>query len=374
MFLLWVLALAAALALALYLYLRFSPRMGADPEGARLERILASPNQQDGLFRNLQPTSMDLPASKMLTLMWEMLRGGNGREPVDTIPTVPFDRAAWDMLPDTGWALAWFGHSSLLLRMDGKTFLLDPVFGERASTFSFVGPKRFNYTGHMSVDQLPHIDVVLLSHDHYDHLDQGTIEQLLAIPAARNARYMAPLGVGAHLEHWGVGPGAIAEYDWWEGAGLDGVRLTLVPSRHFSGRALNNRFSTLWGGWVIEGHGQKVYFGADSGFSPTFREIGERFGPFDLALLECGAYNTDWAQIHMMPEETAQAAVDVRARRLMPVHWGKFNLALHPWKEPIERLSVAAGQHQLPLLTPRIGRIVTMDGPDPSEAWWKELR
>ncbi|HEY0976911.1 MAG TPA: MBL fold metallo-hydrolase, partial [Flavobacteriales bacterium] len=249
----------------------------------------------------------------------------------------------------------------------------DPVFGERASTFSFAGPKRFDFTEHMAVERLPKVDVVLLSHDHYDHLDHGTIKELVRSAAAKDARWIAPLGAGAHLEYWGVPASAIAERDWWEDLTVDEVRLTLAPSRHFSGRGLTNRFSTLWGSWVIEGKERKVYFGADSGYSPTFKEVGDRSGPFDLVLLECGAYNEHWADIHMFPEQTAQAAWDTKARLLMPVHWGKFSLALHPWKEPITRLGTRAAELQLPLFTPRIGRIVHDPKADDSEAWWLDL-
>ncbi|WKZ66451.1 MAG: MBL fold metallo-hydrolase [Flavobacteriales bacterium] len=366
---LWILlGLLAALGLALALYFRFAPRIGADPEGARLERIKASPNQVDGRFRNVVETSMDMPLGTMLGVLWEFAKGAEGREPEDTIPTVGFDADAWAAVPDSALAVCWFGHSTLLIKVDGLTFLTDPVFGERASSFSFVGPKRFRYTKHMHADLVPQVDAVLLSHDHYDHLDHETILQL------KDRRFIAPLGVGAHLERWGVPAAAITEMDWWESGALGPVKLTLAPARHFSGRSLTNRFTTLWGSWVIEGRTKRVYFGADSGYSPTFKAIGERFGPFDLALLECGAYNERWSSIHMMPEETAQAAVDVKAHVLLPVHWGKFSLAMHPWKEPIERLTAKAAELGVPLLTPRIGRIV--NGPDLrlSEPWWTAVR
>ena len=365
---LWiVLGSMAALGLALVLYFNFAPRIGADPKGARAERIKRSANQVDGRFRNVAKTSMDMPFSTMAGVLWEFLKGGEGREPKGAIPALEFDAEAWSAVPDSAIAVCWFGHSTLLIKVNGVTFLTDPVFGERASTFSFAGPKRFNCTHHMRVDLLPQVDVVLLSHDHYDHLDHETIVEM------REKRFIAPLGVGAHLERWGVPVDAITEKDWWERVELGAVTLTLVPSRHFSGRGLTNRFSTLWGSWVIEGRTKRVYFGADSGYSPTFKEVGERFGTIDLALLECGAYNERWSEIHMMPEETAQAAADVKAKVLMPIHWGKFSLAMHPWKEPIERVSAKAAALSIPLLTPRIGRIV--NGPDLglSERWWDEV-
>lgn len=368
MILLWILiGLIAGLALLLVLYFAYAPRIGGNPKGERLAGIQRSPNYRDGRFQNVVDTNMDMPMRVMRKVMWEMMKGGQGREPKDIIPTVPFDKRAWEAVPETSMALAWFGHSTLLIKIEGITFLTDPVFGARASTFSFAGPKRFHYAQLMSVDLLPHVDVVLLSHDHYDHLDRETILRL------KDKRFIAPLGVGAHLEHWGVPASAISEFDWWESVEVGNVKLTLAPSRHFSGRNLNNRFSTLWGSWIIAGTTKRIYFGADSGYSPSFSQIGQRFGPFDLALLECGAYNENWANIHMMPEETAQAAIDLRAKALMPIHWGKFSLALHPWKEPIECVSRKAAELGLPLLTPRIGAIVTDADPSRSERWWERL-
>lgn len=364
--LLSVLVALAVLVLSLVAYLRWAPRIGGRPRGERLARIKAVTGP-DGLFVNLTDTHLDMSFGRMLKVAGEMLKGGQGREPKDILPTVAFDREAWDRLPGTGYALAWFGHSSLLLKLEGTTFLIDPVFGERASTFSFVGPKRFPYTHHMGVEQLPHVDVVLLSHDHYDHLDHATIRHLT------DKRFIAPLGVGAHLERWGVPAAAITEAEWWQQVEAGPVHLTLVPARHFSGRRLNDRDTTLWGSWVLHGNATRIYFGADSGYSPTFKEVGRRFGPFDLALLECGAYNEHWSGIHMFPEETAQAAVDVKARVLMPIHWAKFSLAMHPWKEPIGRLSAKAAELGLPLLTPRIGRIVKGTDPMPQEQWWAGL-
>ncbi|HRH69365.1 MAG TPA: MBL fold metallo-hydrolase [Flavobacteriales bacterium] len=368
MILLWLLGIVALLVVTFFAYFAFAPRIGSNPEGARLARIQASPNYRDGKFQNLVETNMDMPVSKLLGVTWEFIKGGEGREPKDTLPTVDLDLAAWKAVPDTSFAVAWFGHSSLLIKLGGTTFLVDPVFDERASTFSFAGPERFNYRQHMRVDLLPAVDVVLLSHDHYDHLDRATVEQL------KDKRFIAPLGVGAHLEYWGIPAASITEKDWWESVEAGPVTLTLAPSRHFSGRGLNNRASTLWGSWVMESQGRKVYFGADSGYSPTFKEVGERFGPFDLALLECGAYNVLWSNIHMMPEETAQAARDVKARVLMPVHWAKFSLAMHTWTEPIERLTVKAEELGVPLLTPRIGAIVTDADLSRSERWWDGLK
>jgi len=375
MILLWIVGTIAVLVLALFAYFAFAPRIGSNPVGERLKRIEVSPNYRNGKFQNLTETNMDMPPGKMAGVLWEFIKGGEGREPSDTIPTVDLDLAAWKAVPDTSFAVAWFGHSSLLIKMGGITFLVDPVFGDRASTFSFAGPRRFNFRQHMRVDLLPAVDVVLLSHDHYDHLDYETIVDLVRVNSSNpELRFIAPLGVGAHLEMWGIPAASITEKDWWEAVDMGTVKLTLAPARHFSGRGMFNRASTLWGSWVLEANGKKIYFGADSGYSPSFKEVGERFGPFDLALLECGAYNELWTSIHMMPEQTAQAAVDVKARVLMPIHWGKFSLAMHPWKEPIERLTKRAGELGVPLLTPMIGRTVINADLAASERWWEGLR
>lgn len=348
------------------MYLIFSPRVGSDPKGERLERIRSSPNYRDGKFQNVVATNMDMPARVMLRVIWEVLRGGKGREPKSAIPTVQFDRKAWEAVPDSAYAIAWFGHSSVLIKLDGLTFLFDPVFSERASAFSFAGPKRFRYTIQPRLQDLPRIDVVVLSHDHYDHLDHESVHYL----KDRVDRWVMPLGVGAHLERWGVRPGRIEEYDLWNSGLIGKVELSLIPTRHFSGRGLTNRFSTLWGGWVLQGSARTLLFGGDSGYSPTFAEVGERFGPFDLVLLECGAYNENWRDIHMFPEDVARAARDLDARAMMPVHWAKFNLALHPWKEPIDRLGRALKGSSIPLLTPRVGEIMIDADPAVSGPWW----
>ncbi len=367
MILLWLFGSIALLAVAFLAYFALAPRIGGNPSGERLEHIQASPNYRNGKFRNLVPTDMKIPAGKMPGLMWSFIKGGEGREPKDVLPTEDLDLAAWEAVADTSFAVAWFGHSSLLIKIGGTTILTDPVFGGRASTFSFAGPKRFNYRHHVRVEELPPVDIVLLSHDHYDHLDHETILQL------KDKHFVAPLGVGAHLERWGIPAASITEKDWWATEQVGALKLVLAPARHFSGRGLSNRFSTLWGSWVLEAGGRKIYFGADSGYSPTFKEVGDRFGPFDLAMLECGAYNELWRDIHMFPEQTAQAALDVRARVLMPIHWAKFSLAMHPWKEPVERLFAKAKELGMPLLTPRIGAIVTDADLSCPEQWWAGL-
>lgn len=366
----WILFVLAAPFVALVIYFRTAARIGGNPSGARRQRIQGLPNYREGKLHNLESTDMNMPFTVMLKVMWTMLKRADGREPKAPLPTVRFDRAAWELIPADQVGLCWFGHSSVLIKLDGITFLTDPVFGERASTFTFAGPKRFPYAERVTVEQLPHIDVLLLSHDHYDHLCYETMLELIA--AKKVGRTIAALGVGAHLEKWGMPSESITEVEWWQEEQAGPVKLTFAPTRHFTGRSLTNRFSTLWGSFVLEGS-KRLYFGADSGYSKTFNELGERFGRFDLALLECGAYSEYWPEIHMFPEQIAKAAQDLKAGVLMPIHWGQFALGLHPWKESIERVTKRAGETGLTLLTPRIGRTINSFDPSVNEGWWEEV-
>lgn len=368
-----LLILLSPLLVLLPFYMWLSPRVGSNPAGERSKRIQGLPNYGDGKLHNLAPVDMRMPPRTMAKVMWWMLRGGEGREPTGPLPVVALDKEAWERIPANEVAVAWLGHSSVLIKLDGITFLTDPVFCGRASMFTFIGPEHFLYSSRIDVAALPKVDVVLLSHDHYDHLCYDTIKDLVRLRSSDGIRFIAALGVGAHLEKWGVASSAITELEWWQEVQVGQTTLTFAPARHFTGRTMSDRFSTLWGSFVMRGASKRIYFGADSGYSPTFKEIGERFGPFDLAMLECGAYSEFWPDIHMFPEETAQAAMDVKANVLMPIHWAKFALGLHPWKESIERVTKRADELGLRLLTPRIGRIITTFDTSVSEAWWKEV-
>jgi L-ascorbate metabolism protein UlaG (beta-lactamase superfamily) len=364
-----VLSIIAVVVIFVLVHFKFSPRIGSDPTGERLQRLQASPHYADGKFKNPIETNMDIPLRAMGSVIWENLTGGAKRRPAGPLPTVAFDGSLWQSLPDSSYSIAWFGHSTVLVKMNGLTILCDPVFSERASSFSFIGPKRFDHSHLHELAQLPPIDAVLLSHDHYDHLDYESVLGLKdKVPL-----WITPLGVGAHLEHWGVPHDRIRELDLWESTSLGELSFDLVPTRHFSGRGLTNRFSTLWGGWVIRGSEHQLLFGGDSGYTPTFAQIGERFGRFDLVMLECGAYNELWSDIHMMPEEVATAAKDLNADALMPIHWGKFDLALHHWKEPIQRLSNQMTGQDIRLFTPRIGAVSTNADRSASSEWWIDV-
>lgn len=290
------------------------------------------------------------------------------REPAQPLGPFLVDAAALNELPAKSLRVTWLGHSGLLLDVDGKRFLTDPLWYQRASPFSFAGPKRF-FQNPLPLAQLPHIDGILLSHDHYDHLDKESILTL----TQKGIPVFTFLGVGKRLLNWGVPKNLVTEMDWWQSLPLGGSHvLTAAPARHFSGRWLSDRFSTLWGSFAIKGAQHNVYYGADSGYYNGFVTVGEKLGPFDLALLEIGAYNEEWKAIHMGPESAVQVALDVKAKMMMPIHWGTFNLAMHPWKEPVERLLAEAGKKNVPLLLPAPGQTVEVNEAPFNSRWWEK--
>jgi L-ascorbate metabolism protein UlaG (beta-lactamase superfamily) len=363
-----ILIIAVSLtAFGLVSFFQFAPQIGAKPDGSRMNRMLSAENYKSGKFHNTVKTKMDMKSGKMINVMWEFLRGNANREPVNTINAKKFNSEQFLKSNKEQFTFTWFGHSSLLFRIDEKVILVDPVFSKRASMFNFMGPKRFPYTNHMDVDLLPSVDAVLISHDHYDHLDYQTILKL----RDKVQRFYVPLSVGAHLEKWGIPSENIIELNWWESTTFQDLELIFTPSRHFSGRGLTDRFSTLWGSWIIHGKRQKIFYGGDSGYFPGFKEIGDKYGPFDITFLECGAYNDNWSEIHMKPEETVQASIDLKGKKLMPIHWGKFNLALHPWKEPIERAVRKGNDLGVTIVTPGIGDIITLNDSLKTPYWWK---
>lgn len=355
-----------SLGFGIFLFLRLSPVFGGKPDGELLQRMQSSLQFQNGQFHNPIDTPMSSPEGPMSEAMKEYFRGGVERAPkqppkVNKVQQNIFEKPAEDA------RIIWLGHSSVLIQMNGKTLLTDPMFGFRASPLPFLGPKRFNDELPLAPENIPHLDAIFLSHDHYDHLDYGTIKKL----HRKTDRFFVPLGVGAHLRRWGVADEKIIELDWWEESSLGDLRLVATPSRHFSGRGINGRNGTLWCSWAIIGP-QKIYFGADSGYGPHFKEIGEKLGPFDLTMLENGAYSRYWPFIHMQPEETAQAHLDVQGRFLLPIHWGQFNLSLHPWTEPIERLLRKANERNIDVATPEIGEMFNLNGNIPKGRWWED--
>jgi L-ascorbate metabolism protein UlaG (beta-lactamase superfamily) len=289
--------------------------------------------------------------------------------PKDAIPVRTVTRAALDALDPAANHVIRLGHSSHLLKLRGKYWLIDPVFGDRASPFSFAGPKRFHPTP-LALADLPPIEGLILSHDHYDHLDKLTIETL----RERVERYFVPLGIGPRLRGMGVAPDRIQEFDWWQQARHGQVTVTAAPAHHFSGRTLWDRNSTLWASWAIVSGNERIFFSGDTGYFPGFKEIGTKLGPFDIALMENGAYDSYWPMSHMTPEQTVQAFEDLGAKLLYLVHNSTFDLAFHPWREPLDRVAAIAESRKLPLATPEIGEVLTLGKPRENRKWWSALR
>ena len=332
--------------------------------GLRHERTLASRQFADGVFRNTAVTPAGVQGG-FLPMFGELLFGGQERRPAAPLPLDrPHER--WAARADTGFRATWLGHSTVLLELDGHRVLTDPVFGQRVSPVSFLGPRRFHPVP-ATLAELPPLDLILLSHDHFDHLDRSTITQL----ARTGVPIVTALGVGAHLERYGFAPDRITELDWHESVELGGLRLTATPAQHFSGRRIGGRNTTLWASWVIQSERRKVFFSGDTGLTPEFEAIGRTYGPFDLVMLEIGAYHPSWGTIHLGPENALEAFRMLGGGTLLPVHWGTFSLGFHAWNDPAETLLERAGQLGARILTPRLGAAFEpeqLDGPSP---WWR---
>lgn len=344
--------------------------LGKRATGLRLERMQASPLWTEGSFRNQHPIP---PGLRDTTVARPTLRDfvfADGRRiPQEPLPLVD-PRGQWAHRPDSGLRATWMGHSSVLIEIDGLRVLTDPVWGPRASPSRLIGPKRFQ-PAPLRLSQLPPIDVVVISHDHYDHLDYPTIRQL----AKTSVPFVTSLGVGAHLQAWGIAPERITELDWWQSHTLPGADLTIhaAPSQHFSGRTLKDRNATLWSSLVIESARHRVFFSGDTGLTTEYARIRERFGPFDLVMLEVGAFHPTWGDIHLGPENALKALDLLGGGAFLPVHWGTFSLALHDWDEPAETLLTAAPAHGAQLLMPRLGEPVEPARGPVAAPWWRSV-
>ena len=329
--------------------------------------MLLQPGRQGRRYLNVLPTTIKPPSgyAKLLRRFW---LEKNDREP--RLPLGPFRADAVALaapVPATALRATWLGHSTVLLEVDGRRFLTDPVWAQRASPVQWAGPRRF-FAPPLPLAQLPPLDGVLLSHDHFDHLDRAAIRTL----AGRGERFFCPLGVGARLRRWGVPAERITELGWWQSVRLaPDFELTATPARHYSGRGLLDRDLTLWASWVVRGPHHRVFFGGDSGpFDEGFRQIGAQLGPFDLVLLEIGAADPEWADIHLGPDNALAAHRLLGGGPLLPLHWGTFNLALHAWRQPVQRLLAAAGP-EVPLLLPAPGQRVEVAAGPLSSHWWE---
>jgi L-ascorbate metabolism protein UlaG (beta-lactamase superfamily) len=372
-----VLALIAVLAILTWISTDHFRAFGGAPEGPRLERMRASPQFADGEFHNAEPTSLMAPSSFAGALR-RWLFGKEMRTPPCPLPLVSDTAARLAAPPASGLRVTWLGHSTTIIEIDGARILTDPVWGERASPSRWVGPARM-HPPPLALADLPPLDAVLISHEHYDHLDMGTVQAL----GARGVTFHVPLGVGAHLAAWGIAPAQIVEHDWWQDATLPGgVRIVSTPARHFNGRGIPWRVGALWTSWSIVGPHHRAFFSGDTGLTDGLSEVARREGPFDVALLEIGQYHESWGSIHLGPVGALEAYARLGAKALIPIHWSTFVLAYHAWSEPAETLVEEAAKRGIAVLTPRLGEPVEPNlpslpvgpgGAPATMAWWRAL-
>lgn len=347
-----------------FIYMQL-PRFGRLPKGERLQLIRQSPNFKDGTFHNLNPTPQLAEDARFPDMFRDMLFSKN-RRPPGKIPSGKTNLKNLNLNEDV---LVWFGHSSYFVQLDGKRILVDPVFSGHASPF-FFSVKAFDGTDIYTSDDFPEIDYLVITHDHWDHLDYKTICKL----KPKIKKVITGLGVGEHFERWGFSKNQILEHDWYQELSPDaGFFITTTPARHFSGRGFRHK-RTLWVSFVVQSPSYKIFIGGDGGYDTHFSEIGKKYGPFDMAILENGQYNKNWKYIHMMPEQVLQAAKDLKTKRLFPVHSSKFALANHSWDEPLKRITELNRIAEIPLLTPLIGEKVNLkDTSQLFEKWWEKV-
>jgi L-ascorbate metabolism protein UlaG (beta-lactamase superfamily) len=354
----------AVLAIATYIFLQTAP-FGHSPSNKRLERIEKSANYRDGAFQNTSPTPMMSDDASYMDMLKQQFMSDSTREPLKPIPSVKRDLT---ILPSDKPTITWFGHSSYLIQLNGKNILVDPVFSNSTSPVQGIGNKKYLGTEVYNPEDFPAIDFVIITHDHYDHLDYQTTLDM----QDKVGNYYMPLGVGSHLESWAIDTSKIYELDWWDEINIaPDIKLVCLPARHFSGRSITDRGKTLWASFMLITPTHKMYIGGDSGYDVHFKQINEKYGAVDIAFLESGQYNTYWPLIHMMPEETVQACMDLHAKVLMPVHWSKYTLAFHAWNEPINRLTLEAHKKKITVTTPMIGEQIILDSILPNKRWWE---
>ena len=356
--------LGAALLLAVAAVLLSGWRaFGKRPEGERRARMERSPEWRDGHFNNPQPLWND---------WWGALTGALHASaygsPAQPVAVAPIDPRRFDKAPRSGLRVTWFGHASLLLELDGRRVLTDPMWSERASPLTWAGPRRW-YAPPIALADLPALDAIIISHDHYDHLDYATIRAL----RQRDTTFVVPLGIGAHLAYWGVPEERIVELDWWQHVTVRGLDIVSTPARHASGRILLDGDATLWSSYALIGPNHRAFFSGDTGLFPALEEIGERFGPFDLTMIEVGQYHRSWPDWHIGPEQAVTAHTLLRGRTLLPMHWGLFSLAYHGWTEPAERALAAARPQAVNVLLPRPGQSIEPERAQASVRWWPDV-
>lgn len=344
---------------------------GSEPEGEHLKTISKSPqfNKKKGKFVNRQEDAIDKMRERMS--FWrsskEYFFGSGERVPKSKLPEIKPPDIEEFLKPTESIKFIWFGHSTILVNFENTIILLDPVLSASASPFGFL-VKRFQPPV-LKAEELPEIDYIVISHDHYDHLDTETIKHF----QNKKTKFITPLGVTSHLKSWGIQEDRLQELDWWQGIKMGDLEYICAPAQHFSGRTGMEGGKTLWGSWIIIGQKNRLYFSGDSGYDIHFKEIGDKYGPFDLAFVENGQYNEMWYEVHLLPQETAQAFLDLKGKKLVPIHWGMFELALHDWYEPVEESEKYSQKYNIDLLTPKLGQLISLERDNVFETWWKKF-
>ena len=359
-----IVTIIALLVIIATLFLNLSPQFGKGASRQQKIEYAKSGHYENGKFVNQSTSIMNIHYWDRLK---EMFDGSPNRKPNKEILVEKIDSIAIENNNPSITRLTWFGHSTFLLEIDGKKILIDPMLGDTPAPHPLVGTQRYSKELPIEIEKLPFIDAIILSHDHYDHLDYGSIQKL----KGKVGQYFTPLGVGNHLVAWGIEKEKIKELNWWDSVVFESINLVCTPARHFSGRGIFDRATTMWSSCVIKGKKHNIFFSGDSGYDTHFKEIGEKYGPFDISLMECGQYNEDWKPIHMLPEETVIASIDLKSKLMLPIHWGAFTLALHDWTDPIVRVTKKANELKLPITTPKIGEPVIIGNSNyPTDKWW----
>ncbi len=338
----------------------------------REARIQSSPQSQNGTFVNPNGVSAKLFSQETWGVTKEYIFGKRiDPKPLIDFPIHRLHPGQWENHQAGQFSFSWLGHSSILITMENQLILVDPVLEERASPFSWVGPKRF-YPSPVTAEELPDINVVLITHDHYDHLEKSTLITI----NKKVQRFIVPLGIGALLEDWGISPSKITELDWWETYSSGSLNFHATPAVHYASRGLFDANQRLWCSWSIVGKGKRAFISGDSGYFDGFKNIGERLGPFDVTFLKIGAYSDKgtWRALHMTPEEAGQQHLDLKGQLLVPLHWTTFDMALHPWYEPIERLVAFSEQESVTLITPEVGEKINLRGKSNTDHWWLKYK
>lgn len=332
----------------------------------QVNKIEQSAQYEDGKFKNYDDWEQP-SVGEYASTMWDFLFGGDQRTPNDSMPKQEVDLIHFTKQGRDQLNVTWLGHSSLMINIDGYKIMTDPVFEKKVS---LVGPSRYNGDVPLDINLIPEVDVIIISHNHYDHLNKFSIQSL----DNKTKKFIVPLAVGAQLEEWGVSGEKIVELDWWEELQVEkDLKIVATPAQHFSGRGLTDRDETLWASFVIKGPVHKIFYSGDSGYFDGFKQIGEVYGPFDMTFIETGAYNEKWHFIHMFPEETVQAHIDLRGRVLHPIHWATFNLSLHSWFEPMERLTDTADSLGAKTAIPVVGETTVFNEYIPNTKWWEPV-